>query len=189
LFVTADNRVSATNQRIDEPNNKLCGCALIGFLPLLAEAPLAKTNTSLSASVSCRPFCSRLAYRNIDRVQAVLRILTQVPNGRERNYASGSTKKAANFRESAGENSEEASLEKSSLSELDLKNAIVSLWTRESELSGYERLKLKSLLLNLKALWVSNYRTALPQAESKLPSARSSASGLRIVSPVDRVNR
>ena len=50
--------------------------------------------------------------------------------------------------------------------EAKIKSAIVSLWRRETELDGYERLKLKSLMLNLRAFWLSTYPPAPPQPGS-----------------------
>jgi hypothetical protein len=39
--------------------------------------------------------------------------------------------------------------------ETALRDAIVSLWTREESLSDIERIKLTSLLLNLKSVWLA----------------------------------
>jgi len=47
--------------------------------------------------------------------------------------------------------------------EATIKSAIVSLWRRETELDGYEKLKLKSLILNLKAFWLATCPSAPPQ--------------------------
>jgi hypothetical protein len=47
--------------------------------------------------------------------------------------------------------------------EAAIKTAIVNFWRREAELDGYEKLKLKSLMLNLKAHWLATQPLSAPK--------------------------
>jgi hypothetical protein len=77
-------------------------------------------------------------------------------------------------------------LDESSIFEAELKSAIVRLWSREAHLTGYERLKLKSLLLNLKALWLANDRPVNRHLENRCLAALPTVEPIRNVRPVDR---
>jgi hypothetical protein len=65
---------------------------------------------------------------------------------------------------SADPSPEEVLLDDPGAIEGTIKSAIVSLWRRETELSSFERMKLMSLMLNLKAFWLSSCPPAPPES-------------------------